>query len=187
MIKCCTCLGSTKRWMKTLPRSNYIKLALTLIAALLAAGIHAQVYQRPNEELIFQFQTQKGKLAYLVKDRANRYIMYRYGTPGKIELEYPSSTAGSWKQFTYSYWFRGGGIRNEGIDLNYVTFVNGNFTYVLFHTYFARGERLSAGIRVIETKTGRKTILRAIPKTVKGTLVNFRDNDLIGQGETLYD
>ena len=32
------------------------------------------------------------------------YIIYRYGTKDKIELEHPLKTESSWKDFTYSYY-----------------------------------------------------------------------------------
>ncbi|WP_130735837.1 hypothetical protein [Flavobacterium sp. J27] len=44
----------------------------------------AQNYLLPNEELIFGFETQRGKKLVLAKDKNNAYIIYRFGTIEKL-------------------------------------------------------------------------------------------------------
>lgn len=150
------------------------------------------IYVLPNEEVIFSFETAKGKQMVLVKDEENEYIVYRFGTKDKIELEYPENKdKDSWKKFTYSGYFRGGGIANLAMDLNYLAFVNGDYKYVLYTTYIAEeGGKSNAGIKVLDSKTDKLiTDIKGKQSTRKGNLTAFRDNELINQDEEgmLYD
>ena len=83
-----------------------------------------QSFTLPNEEVIFSFNTQNGKKVTLNKDTANNYVIYRFGTKEKIEFEFPGKSKSSWTDFKYSFYLRGGGTQNEGMDLNYIYFTN---------------------------------------------------------------
>jgi hypothetical protein len=169
------------------------KLALAIVVLLLAHGLSAQVsYTLENEVVIFSFSIKNGKTAVLSKDKNNGYIIYRFGTKDKIELEYPKEkTSASWKKFTYSSYLRGGGIDNLGMDLNYIAFVNGDYKYVLYTTYVAEGgDESNLGIKVFDNKSD-KLIANSKGKksTWKGNLTVFRDSELINRDEEeiLYD
>lgn len=148
----------------------------------------AQKFKLANEKVVFTFQTKNGKQVFLCKDSSNNYLVYRFGTKDKIEFEYPKiKDKTSWKKFAYSGWLRGGGIRNEGIDLNYLAFINEQTKYVLFYTYFANGERAEVGIRVIDLKTNKTTIIWGIKRTQKGGFSDIQELNLVSEGEELYD
>ncbi len=140
-----------------------------------------------NEEVIFSFQTQSGKKVTLNKDKQNNYIVYRFGTKEKIKFEFPEKSKSSWTNFKYSFYLRGGGTQNEGMDLNYIYFVNKNFKYVIYNTYFAVGNKQTVGLKIINLKTNKTTDIKGDRKTQKGTLVNFRDNNLLEIGDELFD
>jgi len=148
---------------------------------------YGQKYILPNEELIYSFETQSGKTVLLAKDKGNEYIVYRFGTKDKIEFEYPEKTKDSWFKFKYSFYFRGGGKDNEGMDLNYVYFTNNDFQYVVYDTYFSVGEKLNVGIKIIDLKANKTINIKAKTHTQKGTLVDFRYNYLLEIGEDFFD
>ena len=166
---------------------------MRFISLILLLCIYASIsfgqnkYLLPNEEIIFSFKTKNGRILSLNKDKSDKYIVYRFGTKDNIELEYPEKNKSSWNKFEYSYWLRGGGIDNEGIDLNYVTFTMGNIKYVIYDTYFSRGEEYAVGIKVIDLKTQKEIDISGLRKTRKGTIVDLRYNDLIKRGEEIYD
>ena len=162
-------------------------MKLLLLIILSAVSAFGQGYLLPNEELIFSFSTQKGKKVTLNKDKNNQYIIYRYGSDKKIELEFPSKSASSWKSFNYSFYLRGGGSQNEGMDLNYVYFTNNNYQYIIYDTYYAVGEKHSIGIKIIDLKTKKTTDIKGNIKTRKGTLIDFRDNKLLEITDELFD
>ncbi|MFC4816798.1 hypothetical protein [Flavobacterium sp. GCM10023249] len=141
--------------------------------------LFAQKFLLPNETLIYGFETQSGKKLVLAKDRNDKYIIYRFGTKNKIEFEFPKKTKESWNTFTYAFYMRGGGIRNEGMDLNYIKFINGDFKYVIYDTYYAIGNETSIGIKITNVKNNKTTVIKGKKSTQKGNLVDFRFNKLL--------
>lgn len=140
-----------------------------------------------NEEVIFSFNTQNGKKLTLNKDKENNYIIYRFGTQGKIEFEFHNKSKSSWTDFKYSFYLRGGGTQNGGMDLNYIYFTNKGFKYVIYDTYFAIGNKQEIGVKIINLKTNKTITLKGDRKTRKGTLVDFRGNNLLEIGDELFD
>jgi hypothetical protein len=58
--------------------------------------------RRPGETKLFSFRTASGKTAILCEGPKGAYLVYRFGTAAKVELQYPTVlTANSWKKFTY--------------------------------------------------------------------------------------
>lgn len=147
----------------------------------------ATSYIQDNETTLLAFGTKNDKRLVIAKDTADKYLLYRFGTLEKIELEYPSSRKNSWRQFKFSYYFRGGGIQNEGVDFNYLYFKKGNYRYVVYQEYTARSKETKYGIKVINLKTKETTKIKAKPSTVEGSLGEFRDNDKIKEGDKLFD
>ncbi|MGC4102767.1 hypothetical protein [Ferruginibacter sp.] len=163
------------------------KLSFTIFILFFTATVYSQDNLLKNEKLIFSFDTKSGKHVTIARDSNDQYIIYRFGSAGKTEMEFPGKTEKSWKDFTYAFYLRGGGIQNEGIDLNYVSFTNNGFKYVIYDEYYARGNQTGIGIRVTDLKT-RKTIdIKGKYKTIKGTLVDLRDNKFIATSDGLTD
>jgi hypothetical protein len=162
-----------------------MKKLCTLALLLFSAHIYGQNFLLKNEEIVFSFDTKKGKHAVLAKDKANKYIVYRFGKKDKVEFEFPKKNQSSWLKFKYSFYLRGGGVQNEGEDLNYVSFINKNIKYVIYDTYYSVGGKLSTGIKVTDTKTNKSVDIPGNYKTKKGTLIDFRDNNLIEISEEI--
>lgn len=143
-------------------------------------------YVLPNEKVIFSFESAKGKKMVLAQDKANGYIIYRFGNKDKIEMEFPSKTKESWKKFKYSFYMRGGGPANAAMDLNYIYFDNNNIRYVIYDTYYSETDKSAVGIKVIMPND--KTIdIKGDNKTRTGTMTDFRDNGLLEIGDELFD
>lgn len=134
-----------------------------------------------NEEVLFSFKVaNSNKVASMVISKNQQeYITYRYGTKEEIELEYPIDTENSWDVFTYSYYLRGGGIGNEGLDLNYLSFDNGGYTYQIYEEYSSESDKPSIGIKVTNKETNEVTDIQGDSNSMKGTLISLRDNTKI--------
>ena len=137
-----------------------------------------------TEKIIFSFETDKGKTMSLSMDKNNKYLVYRFGQSGKVELQYPTELTNTFDKFTYNYYMRGGGPGNAGLDLNYVSFTGDTHKVIIFDEYSAGDpdnpkESETVGIRLVDLKTGKEIKIRGLIKTKKGTLVDFRDNGLI--------
>ena len=166
---------------------NSRRTIIALILLVTSINSYSQNYILENEELIFSFDTKKGKHMVLAKGKMNEYIIYRFGTKNKIEFEFPNKSKDSWTKFKYSYWLRGGGSSNSGIDLNYIYFTNKDFRYVVYDTYFSEKEEYSIGIRITNLKTNETISIKGDKRKQKGTLVDFRENNLLEMGDELFD
>ena len=63
----------------------------------------------------------------LTSDRG--YLQYRFGLPGKIELEYPKDRQGTQQKFTYSHYFR------AQFDMTEIGFTIDGYEYSVFNDY----------------------------------------------------
>ena len=156
-----------------------IKLNFLIFAMLISGISYAQNSLPANEQLIFSFDTKSGKHVALSKDKTNLYIVYRFGTADNIEFEFPAKLKESWSKFKYSFYLRGGGIQNEGMDLNYIYFTNDGFKYTIYDTYFAKEQESNVGIMVTNLKTNKTTDVKGVYQSRKGTLIDFRENGLL--------
>jgi hypothetical protein len=152
-----------------------VKILISAIVLILFPfPVNADPYLLKDEILIISFKTANGKKMSLTREKNYKYIVYRYGTNKKIELEYPEKTEDSWRKFKYSFYFRGGGKQNEGMDINKLTFINNNSKYEIYHDYTAGGEEYTLGIRVTDLKAGKSFILKGKEKTQNGSLIELR-------------
>lgn len=166
-----------------------MQIILTLIFSLqlFVFNISTADYITNAEHLILFFKTNDGKYVSLCTEKNNAYLIFRYGTKHNIDLEFPAKEPMSWQQFNYSYYLRGGGVTNEGLDLNYVYFELDSVQYVLYNNFSATANSQSTGIKIINLQTGGITDMPAKPKSIKGNLFQLRDNALIPHGETIFD
>ena len=63
----------------------------------------------------------------LTSDRG--YLQYRFGLPGKIELEYPKDRTGTQQKFHYTHYFR------AQFDLTEISFTNDGYEYQITDDY----------------------------------------------------
>lgn len=57
------------------------------------------------------------------------YLQYRFGLPGKIELEFPKDRTGTQQKFQYSHYFR------AQVDLTEISFTNNGYEYQITDDY----------------------------------------------------
>lgn len=135
-----------------------------------------QEYVLANEEVVFSFETVKGKKMVLAKDKKDTYIVYRFGTSKKIELEYPKDkNKESWNKFIFAYYSRGGGAQNLAMDLDKVVFEIGDYEYAVYTEYYSEENDFSIGIQIYNLKTQKLDNVKGIYSTIKGDLTHFRD------------
>ena len=150
-------------------------------------NLSAQSYLFSNEESIISFKTLNEKMVVLAKDTSNKYIVYRFGTIDTIEFKFPETSNDSWRKFTYSFYLRGGGVENEGLDLNYIYFINGKNKYVIYQNYSAVDNNTTCGVKIIDIKSNEIIELVGDPKSKVGNLTDLRNNESIQIGEELFD
>jgi hypothetical protein len=57
------------------------------------------------------------------------YLQYRFGLPGKVELEFPSDRTGTQQKFQYTHYFR------AQVDLTEISFSNNGYEYQITDDY----------------------------------------------------
>ncbi len=147
----------------------------------------SQTLVQKNETIIFSFKTTNKKEVIIIKNNIDKKVYYRFGTKNNIEFQFPSTKNNSSQKLIYSFYIRGGGPSNEGMELNYINFINDNFQYVIYDTYYSIGNKQKIGVKVIDLKSKKVTDIPGDLKTKKGTLTYFRDNHLLDIGEELFD
>jgi hypothetical protein len=143
---------------------------------------------KEGEQTVFSFKTKNNKEVVIARSKNNTYLVYRYGNAGKVELEYPANKeASGWNNFFYSYYLRGGGVENEGMELNYLYFINGDYKYVIYDTYFSIDNKYDVGVKVINIKTKKVVAVEGDISSKKSTLTDFRDKLTVTEGDELFD
>jgi hypothetical protein len=154
----------------------------TTITFLFLMGILNAQNIKVNEELVFSFKTTTNKLMTLTRDVNNNYIVYRYGTESKTELEVKDNLKDDIPKFYYSFVFRGGGPGNEAVDINWVYFYNKQFRYVIYDEYISVSDKRKFGIQIINQKTKEEFTIDGIAGSKKGSLLDLRFSDLLPSG-----
>jgi len=87
----------------------------------------------------------------LTKDAG--YLQYRFGLPGKIELEFPRQREGSSQSFRYHHYFR------AQVDLTEISFTNEGIEYTVFDNYNGEEKPAISEEGVTVTAKGKDTTL----------------------------
>lgn len=87
-----------------------------------------------NEKVIFTCPVKPANkivslCASMPVTKTDGYLQYRFGTPARIELEFPKERAGSQKAFDYNHYFR------AQVDLTEISFSIDGYGYTLFDNY----------------------------------------------------
>lgn len=111
-------------------------LLLACIAPVREPKPAPDMLRRPGETTVLSFVTSSGKMASVCEGPKRAYLVYRFGTATKTELQYPAVLdASSWRKFTYSAYHRPGGVENAGMENHELSFKNGKAEYTLIdHT-----------------------------------------------------
>lgn len=148
---------------------------------------NAQNYILDNEELIFSFNTKNGKKLVLAKDKENEYIVYRFGSKDKIELEYPEKNKESWSKFTYGHYLRGGGKQNAGMELESIFFQINNFEYTIYKNYHSEDNSFETGIKIKNLDNDKIVDIIGKYRSIKGSFYKLRDEELIEEDKDRID
>lgn len=162
-------------------------MRLFYILLFLTQALFAQTeYVKSNEELVFSFKTNKGKKVVLAKEKDDKYLVYRFGTKDKIEMEFPGDRQNGWSKFKYSYYNRGGGKSNAGIEIQNIIFENDGYKYVIYYNYSAEEDEQTVGILVMNETTGKESKIIGNTDTVEGSLMQIRESGLLEMADEMY-
>ena len=133
-----------------------------------------------GEKVIFSFKTTSSKTVSICAADDDSYIVYRFGTQNKIELEYPEDKTNSWEKFTFYHQNGDAGAMKEfGINWNgeYLFFNNGGYRYeIYFVKTWKEGGNIEerVGITVTHIITKNSSTIKGIPGSKKGDFSGLR-------------
>lgn len=113
-----------------------------------------------DEKIVFNCTTrQGGKIVSLCASKEltkdGGYLQYRFGLPGKVELEFPKKREQTQQAFKYSHYFR------AQVDLTEISFTSNGYEYAIFDDYNGeeRPARSAQGVRVTPPNNGKEVTL----------------------------
>ena len=112
----------------------------------------------PTERVVFSCSLKRpAKMVALCASKSltkeTGYLQYRFGLPGKIELEYPQQRDGSSQSFRYHHYFR------AQFDLTEISFTNEGVEYTVFDSYNGEQKPAVSEEGVTVTTKGKDTTL----------------------------
>ena len=165
-------IGSYKRILRA-----DLLIAIFLMSSIVFSNTRHLSLTDKNEKVLISFKLLKiNKIVTVAISERPDYIVYRFGNKDQIDMKYPQETSGSWNKFMYSYYLRGGGASNAGLDLNYLTFTNGNYTYEIYEEYCADDNLISVGIFVKNNSNQNEVNLEGDSSSLVGTLSSLRNS-----------
>jgi hypothetical protein len=103
------------------------------------------------------------------------YLQYRFGLPGKIELEYPKDRNGTQQKFHYKHYFR------AQFDMTSIGFTIDDYEYSVFDDYNGEEKPVQSSQGVSVTAPGKPKevsfVCRLKPKTDYGILEGVLPNE----------
>jgi hypothetical protein len=113
-----------------------------------------------DEKIVFSCATGKtGKIVSLCASKGltkdSGYLQYRFGLPGKIELEFPQAREQTQKAFKYSHYFR------AQFDQTEISFTSNGYEYAIFDDYNGEQKpaRTDQGVRITPPNNGKEVTL----------------------------
>jgi hypothetical protein len=156
--------------MKVIPFFIVFLLALPS----LSAQTLSDRLSKDNEQILFSFLLKNKKIVSLCKDRQGNYLVYRFGTKDKVELEYPKKLdTSSWTAFKLYGVKRWGGAANAGFGDYSLSFINNGVTYEIFQNWNDEVNTSEIGITIVFGN--KKTILKGSIQTKQGSLLRLDD------------
>lgn len=120
-----------------------------------------------NENVVLSFKTKSNKTASICEQKEGKYLVYRYGTKDKIELEYPTLTDNSWSKFVYASHFKDKKSKN---DIQVLRFENKGYRYEIYYYYDTGLGEEKQGVLVTNLSTDKSTDLKGNNTNAIGNL-----------------
>lgn len=141
-----------------------------------AAKPQARTLCAADERVIFSCvlrQPPKTVSVCASKDLTNEkgYLQYRFGMPGKIELEFPKDRANTQQQFEYSHYFR------ARVDMTEINFTVNGVSYSVFDDYNGeeKPEVSDQGISINWPGTNKKEVRYLCSSKPKADYADLQD------------
>jgi len=155
---------------------DYGMTELTMLHEIQSGSQYSEFLSTRNENIVCSFKTQKGKTVSVCVDKENQYVIYRYGTKDKVELEFPEMNQECFGQFTY---YNDSINENNGNRTQKLQFQNGGYQYEVYKEYNAQSGSDLVGIRVTNLSNSEVTDIPGDASTLIDNWYLLDQNDKI--------
>jgi len=135
-----------------------------------------QTIAQNKKEVLFSFKSKQNDIISIFRLQNESGLEFLFKPLKGNPLKYPAkqTVKPNWKQFTYGYYFRPGGVENDGLDLNNLYFKLNNQIYVVYEHYVAADNSFEIGFKILNQKEELIKDYSAKKSTVKGSLIDLR-------------
>ncbi|MCD4706748.1 MAG: hypothetical protein K8S62_03320 [Candidatus Sabulitectum sp.] len=120
---------------------------MTLLLTLLA--LYGPYLELPGEAVGYSFQLEDNSVVSFLTGAQNNYIIFRYGLPDSIYLEFPEdASSDSWDCFSANTYTRHGEEQNDGMTIATIAFTMNDSLIEVYDNYYSVGSVYSTGIRI---------------------------------------
>ena len=130
----------------------------------------------PEQTVIFSFNiVDNDKTLSLLTDANNNYLIYRFGKPDNIELQFPKTIdKKSWKEFTFESYTDN---KNKS---EHIVFINVDYQYSVYFNQDLTNNTSKVGVQVASLNNGKIiTDVKGIVKSISGSFEFFKNTDLV--------
>lgn len=123
-----------------------------------------------KEERVLSFETTTKKLVSLCRGEAGSYLVYRSGSAGRIDLQFPDKLDDtSWRHFAFD------GRSRDGFSAHILTFLHGDAEYAIYQDSDAGQKTHDIGLQV--ERNGKTVAHKGIHASQEGSLHKLEEDD----------
>ena len=168
-------VDNCKMYLKVLQKFGLSILLLFAVISTSPAQKRADygVLLKPGEDVLYTFPLKSGNKTVMVcAQKDDGYIVYRFGTKQKVELQYPAVlNKASWTAFRYSGYSRSG-PNNAAMEAHALSFKNNNVDYVIYDNWDAEDDQRRPLITI--DVNGKKAEFKGGARSARGSLGKLR-------------
>ena len=135
--------------------------------------------EETNLEIIFSYETEDSEFVKISYDSLACVLHYSFTISDSIVMEVFDDLSDSIVVFEYSYYLRGGGPDNCGLDLNSFIFTIDSTQYEVYQDYSAEEDMDYVGLRVFDLRTSEDYDAPGLIESYQGHLMHFRFTGMI--------
>lgn len=158
---------------------NNILIILLFLSISLSAACQSRTVEHSvdlcmqQELLLFGFRVAgKNKYMSLCEGQGEKYLTYRFGTPGNVEFQYPEVLdESSWDKFDFYGYSRGGGVENDAMGDYSISFTNHDVEYTISQNWRLLNDEYSIGILI--NMGEKRVVLQGEQESQAGSLMLF--------------
>jgi hypothetical protein len=115
-------------------------------------ALYGPLLELPDDVVGYSFLLEDSSVVLFLEHSG--YISFRWGFPDSLFVQYPGQPQLSSRDlFSISRYFRGGGERNEGMELCSIQFECGDTQYEVYDDYYSVGDVFAPGLQYVQEQT----------------------------------